>query len=95
MIGELIENILDWLYGKWDWFWYYRRGIVKYKVYGFGNEYNASASNERITVFNCYASTPEMAKEIALFKLQKAINSTEEEKELVFKGNGYALYRNK
>ncbi|MDF2791846.1 MAG: hypothetical protein K0S80_4948 [Neobacillus sp.] len=79
----------------WDWFWFYRRGKVKYNVYGFGNEYNASASNEKISVHNCYGSTPEMAKEIALFRLNKAINREEVEKELISKGDRYELYRNK
>ncbi|PGY06712.1 hypothetical protein COE25_26615 [Bacillus sp. AFS031507] len=40
-------------------------------------------------------STPEAPKEMALFKLQTALISELKERELVFKGDGFALYRDK
>jgi hypothetical protein len=62
----------------WDWFWYYRRRKIKYNVmYVIGDTYCASASTKDVGVYNCYGSTPELAKEIAAFKLKQAINRTE------------------
>lgn len=55
----------------WDWFWYYRKGKIKYNVYDFGDTYMATASNGKITVLNCYGSTEKSAKEMALFKLKQ------------------------
>jgi hypothetical protein len=67
-------NILtSWLNDLWDWFWYYRRGKIKYKVWDYVYEYKAISSNGKIVVWNCYGSTPEKAKEMAQFKLNKAI----------------------
>jgi hypothetical protein len=43
----------------------------------------------------CYGSTPEAAKEMALYRLTKALAEETKEKELVLKGDGYALYQNK
>lgn len=57
----------------WDWFWYYRRGKVKYRIYDFGDTYMASASNAKRTVWNCYGSTPEAAKEMALWRLNQEL----------------------
>lgn len=56
----------------WDWFWWYRKGKVKYRVWDFGDSYCAMASNGVHTVFNCYGSTPKEAKEMALFKLNQS-----------------------
>jgi hypothetical protein len=77
------------------WFLYYRRGKVKFWVWNDGDSYNASASNGKGTVNNCYGSTPEAAKEVALFRLNQMLTEDPKEKELVFKGNGFALYRDK
>jgi hypothetical protein len=63
-----------WINAFWDWLWYYRRGKVRYRVFDYGDTYCASASNGNTAVHNCYGSTPEQAKEMALFKLKKAIN---------------------
>lgn len=62
-------NLLDSIKEFWDWFWYYRHGKVKYYVLDFGDTYYVSASNGKVASHNNYGSTPEMAKEIALFKL--------------------------
>jgi hypothetical protein len=78
-----------------DWLWYYRRGKIKYRVFSVGNSYNAFASNGNLTVWNCYGSTPEQAKEMARFKMKELSNRTDIEKEIVVKGDGYALYREK
>ncbi|WP_066317025.1 hypothetical protein [Bacillus sp. FJAT-29814] len=66
-----------WINESWNWFWYYRRGKIKYRVLEFGSTFNASASNGIITVYNCYGGTPEQAKEMAAFKLKKALEREE------------------
>jgi len=78
----------------WDWLWYYRRGKIRYHVFSNGRSYNAFASNGNISVWNCYGSTKEQAKEMALFKLKKVMEETKEQ-ELVVTGEGYKLYRGK
>jgi hypothetical protein len=84
-----------WMSEFWDWFWYYRRGRIKYRVWDEGDSYSASASNGNLTVWNCYGSTSKQAKEMALFKLKAGLNREEKEQELVVKGDGFALYREK
>jgi hypothetical protein len=93
--GVVIMILPWWISEPWDWFWYYRLGRIKYQVFDFGNTYNVMASNGKITVSNCYGSTPEQAKELALYRLKEAINREQKEQELVFKGEGYAVYRDK
>ncbi|MEK3992648.1 hypothetical protein [Robertmurraya sp. FSL R5-0851] len=44
---------------------------VKVKLYLAGNEFAATAKDELFFVDKCYANTPEMAKEIALEKIQQ------------------------
>ena len=56
----------------WDWFRYFRRGKVKYKILDLGDTYKASASDGNIAVWNCFGSTPEAAKEMAEFQLRRA-----------------------
>ncbi len=56
----------------WDWFWYYRRGKIKFTVYDFGDYYNVSASNGRLIVYNAYGSTIEEAKKMALWRLRNS-----------------------
>lgn len=63
-----------WILDIWDWFWYYRRGKIKYWVTDFGDTFSCLASNGKLTVYNCYGSTPEHAKEMALYKLNSAMN---------------------
>lgn len=55
----------------WDWLLYYRQGKIRYRVYDYGDTYMAMASDGTCTVCNCYGSTPEDAKEIALLRLRK------------------------
>ncbi|QIZ08476.1 hypothetical protein HFZ78_18640 [Priestia megaterium] len=71
--------INEWLSGLWDWFWYFHQGKIKYKVFDHGDTYKVMATDGRTAVWNCYGSTPEAAKEMALFKLKLALN--EESKE--------------
>jgi hypothetical protein len=66
-----------WLTQIWDQFWYYRRGKIKFHIFKVGDTYHAIASNGIITVVNCYGSTPLAAKEMALFKLKKAMAERE------------------
>jgi hypothetical protein len=90
-VRMLLWKIVD----LWDYLRYYRRGKIKFRVFDIGNKYNASASNGNLTVWNNYGSTPAQTKEMALFKLKSGINRVEKEKELVVKGDGFALYRKK
>jgi hypothetical protein len=62
----------------WDWFWYYRRGKIKYHVWGYDNSYTASANNGIVAVWNCEGSTPEAAKEMAAFRLKIALKEISE-----------------
>ncbi|MEH7503303.1 hypothetical protein V7152_15040 [Neobacillus drentensis] len=57
----------------WDWFWFYRRGKIRYRVWDLGFECRASASNGKFTVWNCYGSTPDQAIEVAKFRMKKAL----------------------
>jgi hypothetical protein len=59
-----------------------------------GDCYMAAATTKEISVWNCYGSTKEAAREMALFKL-KQVTKEAKEQELVVKGDGYALYREK
>jgi hypothetical protein len=51
---------------------------VAFHVLDYGNTYHAIASNGKITVWNCYGSTREAAKEMAAFKLKLALKEEEE-----------------
>jgi len=58
----------------WDWFWYFRRGKIRYRVWEQGDTCKAMASNGKLAVWNCYGSTPEQAKAMAAYRLEKAID---------------------
>lgn len=75
----------------WNWFWF-RHGKIRYRIWIDEDRYIASASNGYVTAYN-YGSTPETAKEAALFKLQQALNPEKKERKFITKGNGYELYR--
>ncbi len=66
--------MLWWLHECWDWFWYYRRGKIKYKIWNEGTMYNITASNGKMTCYNCRGTTIERAKEMALYRLNMAMN---------------------
>ncbi|WP_284037477.1 hypothetical protein [Neobacillus sp. 114] len=68
-----------WIRDFWDWFWYYRRGKIKFTVYGYEGNYEASAGNGKTFVWHCYGNTPEAAKEMALFKLKQALEEMQKE----------------
>ncbi|MFJ5716515.1 hypothetical protein [Neobacillus sp. NPDC093127] len=68
-----------WINRFWDWFWYFRRGKVRYRVWDHGDTYNAMASNGQMSVYNCHGSTPEQALEMAKYRLKKFLE--EEQKE--------------
>jgi len=56
----------------WDWFWYFRQGKIRYRVYDYGDSYCANASDGKVSVFNCYGNTPQGAKEVALYRISQA-----------------------
>jgi hypothetical protein len=62
-----------WVSAFWDWFWYFRKGKIKYRILNFGNTYCASAHNGKVSVWNCYGSTREQAIEIAKYKMRVAL----------------------
>lgn len=72
-----------------------KRDLIKVKVFHFGDHYEAMARTKDCTVWHCYGSTRESAKEMALFRLKKALEEEPREKELVLKGEHYAIYRDK
>jgi hypothetical protein len=84
-----------WIKEAWNWFWYYRRGKIRYHVWNDGFTFNASVHNGKLSVCNCFGSTPEAAKEMALYRLKEALAEETKEKVLVLKGEGYVLFQNK
>jgi hypothetical protein len=52
---------------------------IKVRVFDFGDSYMAMASTKNYSVLNCYGTTRENAKEMALFKLKTALAKGEEE----------------
>ena len=70
--------IKKWIRELWDWFWYFRLGKIRYRVFDFGDTYNAMAmaSEGKMSVWNCYGNTPENAKEMALYRLRRAYELT-------------------
>jgi hypothetical protein len=70
-----------WIREFWYWLYYYRRGKIKYVVWDYGDTYMAAASNGHYTVWDCYGSTPEQAKEMATVRLKLALNREENEQE--------------
>ncbi|CAH2714784.1 hypothetical protein BACCIP111895_01960 [Neobacillus rhizosphaerae] len=69
--------IHEWLSRFWDWFWYFRRGKIRYHVFDFGDTYNAMASDGKVAVFHCYGSTPEAAKEMAFYRMRRVYEKEE------------------
>ncbi|MCM3585012.1 hypothetical protein M3182_04530 [Mesobacillus maritimus] len=67
-----LHMIKEWIVIFWDWFWYFRRGKVKYRVFDLGGTFNATASNGKVAVWNCYGSSPEAAKAMAQYQLRIA-----------------------
>ncbi|QVY60915.1 hypothetical protein [Cytobacillus gottheilii] len=57
------------LYEFWNWFWFYRKGKVKFRVFIIDDMYNVSAETKNRSVHNCYGTTLEIAKQIAMFRL--------------------------
>jgi hypothetical protein len=68
-----VNNMPWWQNVFWDWFWYYRRGKIRYRVWDLGYECKAMASDGKVSVWKCYGSTKEAAKEMALFRLNQAL----------------------
>jgi hypothetical protein len=52
-------------------FLFRRKNRVKVTVFKDGDGYNAMATDNKLGVYNCYGSTEEAAKEIALYKFRK------------------------
>lgn len=67
-----MDLIREWIVQIWDWFWYYRRKKFKYTVFTFQDTYMAMASDGKTTVYHCYGSTPEAAKEMTFYRLARA-----------------------
>jgi hypothetical protein len=61
--------IHEWLTRFWHWFWYYRRGKIRYKVFDCRDSYMAMVTDGKTAVWNCYGSTPEKAKEMAHYRM--------------------------
>ncbi|MBT2727814.1 hypothetical protein J7E63_12785 [Bacillus sp. ISL-75] len=68
--------------------------LVKMRFYDFRDCFMATASTSDCSVWNCYGSTKEAAKEMALFRLNQAL---EEGKELGVEvhRDGYTFFREK
>lgn len=76
---------MGWLQDKWDWFWYYRKGRVRYRVWNNGEYYYAMASDGKVYVCNCYGNTPETAIEMARFKLQQSLTRGIDESNVLYR----------
>jgi hypothetical protein len=69
--------------------------LVKVSIFDYGDCYMATASTSKCSVWNCYETTRERAKEMALFRLNQALEEESEEKELALEGEHCAVYRKK
>ncbi|MBT2728814.1 hypothetical protein J7E63_18005 [Bacillus sp. ISL-75] len=67
--------------------------LVKIKIYNHGDSYMAMASTKDCSVWNCYGTRKEKAKELALFRLNQVLKEETKELEVVVQGNGYTFYR--
>lgn len=56
--------------------------FIKVKIFDYGDCYKAMASTKECAVWNCYGTTRELAKEMALFKLKKALAERSDEARL-------------
>jgi ribosomal protein L18 len=63
------------------------------RIFDYEDCYMATASTSKCSVWNCYGTTRERAKEMALFRLNQALE--DEIKELVVDREGYTFYREK
>lgn len=78
MLVKLLDKCFDYwdefwyghVHSIWDWFWYYRKGKIKFYIFNNGEQYNVVACNGKTTVYNCYGSTIEQAKELAMWRLR-------------------------
>lgn len=59
-------------------FFFKRRNRIKVKIFDHGDHFKAMGSTKNCAVWNCYGTTREMAKEIALFRLKQALNELDE-----------------
>jgi hypothetical protein len=69
-----VNKVFSWFLKYWNWFLYFRQGRIKYKVWAEGDIFCACASDGKLSVWNCYGTTPEAAKEMAKYKLKKYSN---------------------
>jgi phage-related protein len=84
-----VQEMSDWLRQLWDWLWIYRRGKIKIRVFKFGDSYEVMASDGTTSVWNCFGSTPEVAKEIARFRLKQTVK----EHDAVVATTGYTSFK--
>ncbi|MBO0962458.1 hypothetical protein J1P26_22450 [Neobacillus sp. MM2021_6] len=63
-----------WVIAFWDWFWYFRRGKIRYRVYNQGDTWKAMAVTKDMAIWNCYGGTREQALEMAKYRMKKALN---------------------
>lgn len=76
----------------WNSLWYHN-GKVRHRIWLDGDRYIVSSTVENVTAYN-YGSTPEIAKESSLYKLQKVLNKKEKDRKFIARENGYVvLYR--
>jgi hypothetical protein len=57
--------------------------------------YMAAATTKEFSVWNCYGSTKEAAKEMALFRIKQFQEREPTQEELVHQGEHFAIYRDK
>ncbi|HHW37250.1 MAG TPA: hypothetical protein GXX18_08460 [Bacillales bacterium] len=76
----------------WSTFWY-QNGKVRQRIWLDDDRYIVSSTISNVTAYN-YGSTPEIAKESSLYKLQKVLNKKEKNRKYITRGNDYVvLYR--
>lgn len=76
----------------WNSFWY-RNGKVRHRIWIDDDRYIVSSTLKSVTAYN-YGSTPSIAKEVSLSKLQKVLNKKEKERKFIPNENGFiVLYR--
>lgn len=75
----------------WNSLW--DRGKIRHRIWIDDDRYIVSSTLESVTAYN-YGTTPEIAKEASLYKLQKVLNKKERDRKFITRESGYiVLYR--
>ncbi|WP_312471844.1 hypothetical protein [Neobacillus sp.] len=69
--------------------------FIKVKVFVYGDHYLSTASTRGCSVWNCLGTTRKKAKEMALLRLDQALNEVKKEMDRVIEREDYSVYHEK